>query len=217
MEQYIRNYQYIQDYYQTVYNLYSKDFIGYPVNYYKLDLENSVYDDEKTEGGSYEKFGVGSWSGYKWNKILFFPVYGIDQIQPRMSASEKGLNLSDSETTKITFPSFYFKPSENDIIHFHQDFMYERKINVEPLFVVIGTHPVTYGDITHWQCDLKILPSSRNDLEKQVNNTYMFLEINKNIYDVENALFLLRLQKKNEMLKDRMENYFDNNIGVYLV
>jgi len=214
----IRNYNYISDYYHNIYRLYTEAYVGYPVNYYTIDWGSSTVEHDKLEAGTYSKFGVGDLSGLKWNKILLVPIYGLDSgnSPSRHNADEKGMIL-ETEKMNISFPTTYgIKPYEWDIIHFHQSFMDpENPIDTHPLYVVTNTNMATFGTLSHWQLQLKTAPYKRHQVEKQVSNYYMFLEFTKRIHRVDTASVLLRLEKKSEILSDRMTDLF-SKIGFHL-
>jgi len=217
MENYIRKYNYIKDYYETVYDLYAENYPGYPVTYYALDNENSVMDRENLMAGAYERQGVGKLSGFLWRKISMLPVFGIEQIQPTQDSGEKGLTYQQSENTQISFPSKYnFRPSENDIIHFSQEFLKKAALDIKPLFVVSNVNLATYGEITMYQCVLKPAPFSRDELEKQISSYWMFMNLDKKIHRADNAQLMLRLQNKSEQLSDRLRTLFHDPTGTYL-
>lgn len=218
IQPWIRKYQYIRDYYETVYNIYTEEYPGYPINFYTVDWENSIYD-RNLMGGSYAKMGVGELSGIKWKKILLLPVYAIEQIQPENTADEKGVTMIESERTSCVLPSTYgLKPCEWDIVHFHQDFMFPNKPqDIEPLFIVQNVNLATYGEMTHYQMRLKVAPFKRDQLEKQISSYHMFLEFTHKIHDIDVAAFLLKLQNKNTQLANRLKDLFHDPTGLYLI
>lgn len=217
MQPYIRNFNYIQDFYHTQ-NVWAANLSvsAYPVTYYNLDMENSVYDTNLM-AGSYEKNGLGELSGMRWRKIQMIPVYHIEQIQSQYNADEKGLTLGDSELSSFVIPSSYdIRPSEWDFVHFSQDFML-KGANTFPLFIVKGTELSTYGDINYHKLNLK--PGSSTSLQKielQLSGRYMFLEFTKMIHEVQTASLLLKLQSKHEQLASNLMNMYSST-GLYMV
>jgi hypothetical protein len=215
MQPWIRKYNYISDYYDTLYNIYSQVHPGFPITYYNIDWDNSVYD-KKLMAGSYEKNGIGTLSGIKFKKILLLPVYGIEQITPTNSASEKGLTMHESENSTIAFPTTYsLKPGEWDIVHFSQSFMSPDNKDNGPVFVVKNVNPATYGRLTVWQCQLKTAPYALEDIKKQIDSEYMFLEFTKRIHRLDTASILIKLQQRSNSLSEELKNLF-HNTGFYL-
>ena len=217
IQPWLRKYQYIQDYYLTLYNIYTEEYPGYPITLYVVDWENSIYD-RNLMGGSYKKMGVGELSGIKWKKILLVPVYAVEQIQPENTADEKGVTMIESERTSCVLPSTYgVVPGEWDIVHFSQNFMYPHKPqDIEPLFVVNNVNLATYGNLTHYQMRLKVAPFKRDELEKQVTTYHMFLEFTHKIHDIDTSAFLLKLQNKHSLLSNRIKKLFHDPTGLYL-
>lgn len=217
MQPYIRKYSYIQDYYYTLYQIYSTNYIGYPVNYYMFDPDESVFDKDQLISGSYEKNGIGDLSGIKFRKILLLPVYGVEQIQPSYNASEKGLNLSDSEYSSLSFSSeFGIVPNEWDVIHFNQSFMFpDKPFDLDPLFTVTNINKATYGSVTHYQTKVRVASFNREDIEKQISSYWMFLDFTKKIHRIDTAALLLRLQKRSTDIYSNLQDMF-HNTGFYL-
>jgi len=215
MQPWIRRYNYISDYYNTVYNIYANAYPGYPITYYSVDWKESIYEP-KLMAGSYEKNGVGALSGIKFKKILILPVYGIEQITPSNSGGEKGLTMHETETSTITFSSEYgLIPYEWDVVHFSQEFMSPDNNDNGPVFVVRNTSPATYGNMTMWNCSIKVAPYSLGDIKKQISSEYMFLEFTKKIHRLDTASILIKLQQRSDNLSENLSNVF-HDTGFYL-
>jgi hypothetical protein len=105
-EPWMRNYNYSKDYFSFLFNQYAGQYvIAYPCDYYSLDYENSVKENEYLIAGSYEKYGVGELSGYVWKKIYSLPVYGVDAINPQYDSSDQGgLTLRQSLNGQLVVP-----------------------------------------------------------------------------------------------------------------
>ena len=59
---------------------------------------------------------------------------------------------------------------------------------------------------------------TEDQIEAQVQDTYVFYDYDKQIHTVPNSTFLTRLLVKNDILRDRMKNIFhDRNSGFYLI
>lgn len=216
MKEYIRRFSYIQDYYWTQ-NQWAADLYvaSYPVTYYMIDWENSIYD-ENLAAASYEKYGLGELSGMIWFKIQMVPVFQIEQIQPNYNADERGLILKDSDISSIVMPSKYvIQPREWDFIHFHQDFMFHND-EKGPLFVVKGTEMSTHGEINYRKLNLKVTDrSSFEKIESQISTHYMFLEFTKEVHPINTARQLLNIQNKNGLLSKQLEGLY-HKCGLYL-
>ena len=216
MQPWIRKYNYISDYYKTLYELYTNEYPAYPVNYYSVDYENSILDKEILMGGTYEKNGLGALSGMKFKKIFLLPVGNIEQITPNQDATERGVSFEDSMYSSFTIPTEYgLVPIENDIVHFSQEFM-GKSIDLDPIFLVTNINKATYGDISVYQCQLKITGSTLVQVEQQISSFHMFMEFSKKIHPIENAELLLGLESIHESLSVVANNSFNNLTGFYL-
>jgi hypothetical protein len=212
---YIRKYNYISDFYDTIYRYYSNVYQAYPITYYSIDWKNSTLDKNELLAGSYEKYNVGDLSGVKFNKILMLPVGNVEQMQPQQESGDSGLHFSSSLIGGFTIPTtINLKPLEGDIVHFSQDFMMREK-NIGPLYVVTNMNLATFGDLNVYQLRIKVIGSKLTEVEKQISNYLMFLEHTKNIHPITNAELLLKLQDKNNLLAERLNNLFHNS-GFYI-
>jgi len=217
MEEWIRKYNYISDYYDTVYKLYSTTYPAYPVTYYQLDFDESIQDKETLMGGSYEKLGIGDLSGVKWRKILLLPVGNVEAVVPSQDASERGVTFDESESSSMTIPTDYgILPNENDVVNFSQEFMMN-SLDIGPLFVVSNVNMATYGDITIYQCQLKIAPFDQTQIDNQISTYHMFLESTKRIHPIENAELILKLQNRDITISEWCNDLYNNVSGFYLV
>jgi len=74
-------------------------------------------------------------------------------------------------------------------------------------------------DFTFWKIKVKIEQSITEDqLDQQVEDTYVFYDYDKHIHTVPNSTFLTRILYKNEMLRDRLKNiFYDKNSGFYYI
>ena len=212
-QNYQRTYQYIHEYQDLVYDKYSKAGVRYLVNYYNIDIENTVWEDSKIYGGAYER--VGTLSGIKWNKYLLLPVYFIDEISTIFDGQEDGY-VKNNET-HIVFPNVYgITPYPNDIIKLEQSFL--RPTNdIYPTFVVSGVEISANTDKRFWKLKIETIASTTVSVEEQLNNTYTFFEYTKKIYTVPEATFLTRMMVKNNLIKNTLDNLYDPNSGFYFV
>ena len=213
----IRDYNYLQDFYFTQYQYYNTAYRAFPVTYYSMDRENSIWEDEALMAGSYEKLGVGDWSGVKWKKILYLPVYGIQQVQPNVDNGEKGQNYSQSMTTEMSFPQSYgLNPIEGDVvdINFGLD---SSSLNISPLFVVTNKNLSHHGNTDQiFQCKLSVAPFNIVQIDNQISAYYIFISSDNKIYPLENGTVILRLEQRMKSLADSSTNLYDNSSGFYL-
>jgi len=210
----LRLYDYIDDYLHLVYKYYSKDAVAYPVTYYNLDTVNTVWEDEKLMGGSYDL--VGQYTGVKWNKILLLPVYFPEEIRTAFNAEERGL-IKENETT-IVIPSEYgITPYAHDMIKLSQDVL--RPTNdIYPIFEVTGVEKSVNTDLTFWKMRVEIHESiTATQISNQVSARFVFFNYTKKIYPIATAQFLQKLMTKSDTLNTRLKNLYDENSGLYFL
>lgn len=211
---YTRLYDYIHDYQRLVYDKYSKLGIAYPVTYYNINSSKTVWEDEKIFGGAYEK--IGNLSGIKWDRYSLIPVYFSEEISTIFDGSEVGYVKANE--TRITIPSSYgITPYPNDIIKLEQAFL--RPTNdIYPVFIVAGVEKSVNTDLTFWKLKIEIVQSRTVDeVEEQLEDTYVFFDYTKKIYTVPQSTFLTRMLVKNEEIKGRLNNLYDPNSGFYFI
>lgn len=217
ISKWVRTYNYIEDYFKTVYELYAGAYIAsYPVMYYSLDMEKSVYDD-MLNLGSYEKLGVGSLSGMKWKKIYYLPVFAIEQVRPDLVPSERGVLMSEL-TTRLVLPSNYgIKPIEGDAVDLSFGYL-------SPLTKVKMLYVVSSISLAH-QCDhyqlyqlgLKDAPFNVDKIDKQVSEHLLFYDLDKRIIPLSSGIELMKIVSKIEnLIRNINDSCFDKKCTVFL-
>lgn len=213
MQNWLRQTFYPEEYLKTVYKYYASHGVAYVCTYYHMDYELSKIDKNEMGGGPYEM--AGDLSGVVWKKINFLPVYNIASIQPRFSSDEKGMTKSD-QTSEFNFPTEYgIQPTTFDHVMFEMPVLNNpEKANLHTLYQVVNFEKSTNTDITFWKVPLKVTFITKERIEKQVSNTFTFVDYEKKIYQSDDAVLLMN------MLKDLDENllnkYYSNNSGLYL-
>lgn len=212
-----RNYNYLNDYFWTVYQYYNKSNKSYPVNYYSVDYEETVWENENLFGGSYEKEGVGDWSGVKWKKYFFIPVSYIEPMQPNVNSGEKGLEYTSNLITSFQLPNGYgIKPTENDVVDLNYGFN-ANSPKIHPLFVVTGVNLSHQGlDNQIWQCKVAVAPFRLDQLEKQISTYSMYMNSTNKIHRLNNSKLLLKLEERMDTVNTRLMSLFDMASGFYL-
>lgn len=216
MQLYTRLYDYIYEYQKLIYDYYSKTAVAFLVTYYHLDLNETIWDSTKLTGGYYEK--IGELSGVKWNKVLLLPVFFIENLSGELTGEDIGM-VTERETS-IVIPSTYnFKPYPNDIIKLDQNYLQpERQKDVYYLYVVTGIEKSTPLPKTFYK--LKVVSEQSRttaEIDQQVSNIYSFFEYTKFVYTIPDTIFLARIMLKNETLRVRLKNMFDENSGFYFI
>lgn len=216
---FLRSYNYIEDYFRTLYEIYSKEYTAaYPVTYFSTDLTSSVWDTDQLNAGAYEKGGVGELSGVKWKRIQMLPVFGVESVQMNQESGEKGgMSFREGASTQIVFPSLYgLTPLEGDVVDL--SFGYKTStMKTKMLFTVNNINPAHQGDFFEiYQLQLKMAPFTREELEKQVSSDYMFYELEQAILPLPNVRRLLKLQENSVTLTNQANRLFNNQTGFYL-
>lgn len=214
-QKYNNIYSYINEYQRMVYEIYADDAVSFLCTYYHIDGPETIWEDEDVFAGSYDR--VGEYSGVRWNKILLLPIYYTEEITTSFDGQDIGL-VKENETSFV-IPSIYgITPLPNDKIKFEQNFL--RPTNdVYPIFNVTGREKSVNTDFTFWKIRVKVEQSiTQTQLDAQVQDTYAFLDYDKQIHTLNNSTFLTRLLVKNDILRERLKNIFhDRNSGFYLV
>ena len=214
MYKFIREHRYIEEYYKFVYKHYAGNYSPFPVTYYPVDHENSVYDNDELLGGSYDHQGIGNLSGYKFKKILLFPVFGIDPIQLQMSSGESGISFKDGGTIRFTFTSLFgLIPIVGDYVDLSFGLQLNNLTNI--LFQITNVNKSNMGDLEFFQCVGAISTHTTDSIEKQLSSYWYFVESENKILHWDNAKVLIKLEERNEDIITSLNSSFDNLSGFY--
>jgi len=212
MQNYSRIYEYINEYQNSVNEVYSKHAPAYLVTYLHINKETTVWDTTDLFGGSYEQ--LGELSGIKFSKFLLLPIYFIEETTYDPTAEETGfVHICDNY---IILPSTYgFTPYVHDLVKFTQ--YPTDKLN-ETLFSVTGIQHTENTANFYWK--LKVINEQMFNLEKaenQIEDTYVFYDYDKKLHNTEDVVTMTHLLSKNESIKENLKNLFDQNSGLYFV
>ena len=215
----VRKFNYIEDYFRVLFEIYSEHYIAsYPTTYFSKDMETSVLDTENLNAGSYEKGGVGELSGIRWKRIQMLPVFGVETVQMTQDSGEKGgMTFRDGASTQVVFPSLYgLLPLEGDVVDL--SFGYKTSaVNTKMLFTVNNINMAHQGDFFQiYQLQLKMAPFTKEELGKQISEDWMFYEFTKTILPLTNVRRLLKLQENSINLTTQLNNLYDRQTGFYL-
>ena len=215
MQNYLRQYGYVQEYWKTLYDTYSKHGIAFPVTYYQLDIPNTVWDSDFLMGGAYEK--IGPLSGLRWRKILMFPLYDLTS-DPASEWSAEDLGYTRTAMIDFYIPSSYgIIPSINDMIKFEQKYLTIR-LDSGPLFSITGMQQQSPSNRTYFKCHGEVEQSRKvAQLELQLTDTLVFFDYDKKIHSLNNVTCLTRILSKNETVRANLKNLYDDNSGYYFI
>jgi len=213
MQNWLRQTFYPNEYFKTVYEYYAAHGVAYICTYYNLDYELSKMDKTEMGGGAYERVGV--LSGAVWKKITYLPTYNLTATTPRWSADEKGMTKSD-QTAEFNFPTIYqIQPTTFDFVLFEMPVLNNPAgAGSASVYHVVNFEKSTDSDISFWKIPLKISHITKDKIEKQVANTYTFVDYEKKIYQSDDASFLMNLLM--DLDENLLNKYYSNNSGLYL-
>ena len=213
MQKYNRIYSYIDEYFKFIYDYYAEHGIAYPVTYYNLDVNSTIWDKTDLFGGYYER--IGDLTGVRWNKILLLPIFHIGETTNVFEGDETGY-INKGEIDSVVIPSIYgITPYPNDIIAINRDYLNTKSTPEDfPIFTVTGVQKQSPQERTWWKLNLKIEQSRREmNLIPQVSNNYTFFDYTKKIYKVEDAISMTKMMLKNKHLEERINEMVDQNSG----
>jgi hypothetical protein len=215
-----RIYSYIQDYYQHLYRVYADKYTpAYPVTYYSLDKDNSIWDTEKLMAGSYSRRGVGDLSGVKFKKILLLPVFFMEPIHNRApEGSEMGYTDHQSLKTSLIIPSVYgIVPSPDDRIDIGYAFQTTDSAILKGLYAVNNVNNAVIGeDFNLYQLQIGV-DYNIGKIENQISSYWTFYDHSKKIIPLTNASTLLKIQNRySEITKKVNRNLYDEQTGLFL-
>ena len=216
MQNYKRIYNYMEDYWKLLYDIYPKFGISYLCTYYNINKDETVWDDEFLMAGYYEKFG--SLSGMKFDKYLLLPVYFTEETSTEWDAQQEGY-INEGQSS-ITIPWNYgITPYANDQVFFEQTpLITPNDPNINPLFGVTGIEKRAHQEKTFWKLKLNIEQSvTTRNIDIHVANTYVFFDYTKKIYNVPQSQTLTRMLVKNETVRRVLKNRYDENSGFYFL
>lgn len=213
MERFTRIYSYIEEYQRLILDFYSKVHTAFLVTYYSLDSTATIWDNELLMSGSYEK--IGNFSGIKWKRIILLPVFFIEEISTQFDGQEIGY-IKENFTSFVIPSSYGLIPKPNDIIKLEQSYL--RSVNdTYPLFIVTGLEKSSNTDKTFWKIRVEVEQSrTKNEIDQQVTESFVFLEYFKRIYSIEDAEFIIKLLYKNDLLREKLDEKYDK-AGLYFL
>ena len=207
------NFNHVNEYFKLLTQYYQNwNLANVNVTYYSLDIENSYIDDDKLMNGSYEL--VGDWSGYKWRKILRFPVNNVEQTMTTPTADEKGVTYSEKLTSCWVPSNGQIECHVHDFVVFSDcqdsDNYYLRN---PPIFEVVNVERSPDFDNAFYKIMLKVSYIPQSLIDKQICSLLHFHNYEKYLYGIDDSICL------NTMLDERKKNkcnhYYNDNTGLY--
>ena len=212
MQNWLRFQFYPDEFLNLVYNYYAVHGVASICTYYHIDLDKSIYDNDKLESGPYEI--TGQLSGLRYQKINFLPIYNLEGIQPRFSADERGMTKSDQMTTFNMPTTYNIIPTEFDHVIFDSLPLRQNTENLLTAYQITNIEKSTNTDISFWKIQLKVSFVTKGDLENHVDETFTFFDYEKKIYSAQDAILLYNLLFEND--QNTLNKYYSKNSGLYL-
>jgi len=202
MQPTIRLTNYADEYQKLVYNDYADWNNVIYSTYYKLDYQNTVFDENYIQ--TYRT--TGELSGRKWHKIYMLPITFIQQVLPAMNSSERGVNYSqDTQTSIVIDPSTNVVPTVGDILHFNidGDYVYWMIVNIERSAAL---------NRAYYRCVVEQFRPFANWEQYNINGEYIFIEYLKSILPFSQGQTFLILLSRLEKVINYLNSLYHTNI-----
>lgn len=216
-QNYIRKHNYSSDYFHVAYERYVSTYPAFPINYYAVDTNNTIWEDDKFRGGSYEKTDVGELSGKKFKKIYELPIFQLSSIQPSMDSGDMGITTRNSLQGTFLIPQIYgLKPTMHDVV----DLNFSFKNNGSPskvLYIISNVEFAHHGDeFNIFKCEIQVAHFEKTDIEKQLSELWRFYEPSKSILPLTNTSILYKMISRSEQVSTNLNTMFHKSTSFYL-
>lgn len=210
---FITNNNYINDYIDLVNDYYSNwNLNTIKVTYYNLDIENSVIDKEKLNGGSYEI--VGKKSGWRWRKVLEVPINGLSQVNTTPTNDEKGTTNSEKLLDAFFPRTIGIVPKVHDFIALEQFNVNNHYIlNNPPLYEVVNIEKSNEFELAFYKINMKISYVTKDAIDMQLHDILDFVDFEKKLYALDQSIILQKLIE--QKCENKIKNLFDQKSGLY--
>ena len=128
---------------------------------------------------------------------------------------ERGFGKFD-QTSAFNFPTLYgITPTEHDRIYFEELVLNDDEEPVQrPLYRVTNMEKATNSQVSFWRIKLESDFYTVSQIDTQVREIYSFVDYEKQIYQLSDAMSLIRQLDKNTEIG--LFDYFDKNFGYYV-
>jgi len=207
------NLNYVNQYFDLVYNYYSQwQLPTIKVTYYNFDIENSVIDKGKLNGGSYEL--VGEKSGYRWRKVLDFPINGLSQVNTTPTNDERGTTNSEKLLDAYFPRTNMIVPKVHDFIAFDEFNTNNRHILSDPpLYEVVNVEKANDFELAFYKINMKVTYVTKSRVDVQLTDILDFVDYEKKLYGIDQAIVLQKLLE--ERGRNKLKDSFDSKSGLY--
>lgn len=216
-QSYTRRHNYISDYFNTAYERYISTYKAFPVNYYSIDTDDTVWDETRFRGGTYEKDDVGELSGKKFKKIYELPIFQMTQIQASYDSNDMGLTTASSLQGSFNLPQIYgLQPNIGDVVDINFGLKTNNSIN-KVLYIITNYDLSHHGDeFNLWKIDIKVANFTKMELENQLSKLLKFYEPTKSIIPFTNAALLYKIIRRVENNSINLKELYHNRTSFYL-
>jgi len=144
-----------------------------------------------------------------------FPIFGIDAIQMQMEFGEGGMDFSGIDTKCVIPSSFGIIPKPGDILDI--SFGITRKKILNNLFFVTNAHQTNTGFSDYYQCPLKAIPQTNEDIEKQISSYWYYLDNLHKIVRWDTAKVIIKIDERSKTIISDVNTNYDNNSGFFFL
>lgn len=204
---------YVNDYIDLVNDYYSQwNLANINVTYYNLDIENSVIDKQKLDGGAYEM--VGEKSGWRWRKILDFHINGVATVNTTPTNDERGTTNSDKLTDAFFPRTSGVVPKVHDFIAFEGfNINGHYVLNDPPLYEVVNVEKSNEFELGFYKINMKISYVTKSMIDMQLHDILDFVDYEKKLYGLDSAIVLTKLLE--QKCENKLKGLFDQKSGLY--
>jgi hypothetical protein len=204
---------YPSDFLNLVYRYYAAHGTSYICTYYHLDIPHSCADLKTLDDAAYHV--TGDLSGLVWEKILFLPIYNTAVVNPAFSGDERGFGKFE-QNSELNFPTLYgLTPTTYDFIYFTEPIIEKNSTpKGYPLFRVVNFDRATNSLFDFFKIYLKVHYLKKQEVEGQISQIYSFVDYQKQVYKLDNAITMTKQMEKNTKLE--LNNFYDQNFGYYI-
>lgn len=207
-------YDYIKDYFELVYNYYSKEYVPYPSVYFNVDIQNSIVDTEQLEFGSYQI--LGDKSGWKWKRIFFLPLFFIEpMLNVSYNADDRGL-IQEVETSFVIPGSFGIIPKEQDIVYFPSD-LNSLSNQMTPTFIVKSIEKDNISQTIFYKCNVQVLKYDTRLMSNHISLDLIFVDYIKKIFTYDLGIILLEIIDNIKDLNNLLIKKYNKNLDLFFV
>lgn len=209
-----RGIEYINEYYDLLNDYYSTwTAPTVKVSYYNLDIENSNIDKTKLDSGAYQV--VGNLSGWRWRKVLNFPVNGMQQMNTTPTNDEKGTTNTE-KLVDAYFPRTQgVVPKVHDFIAFDNFNVNNRYILNDPImYEVVNVEKSNDFELGFYKINCKVTYILKSQVDMQLTDIVDFIDYEKKLYSIDSSLILNRLLDE-KAKHNELQLAFDQKLGLY--